>query len=569
MGLSLRQRFILIFVSIFAIGGAAGWRLVSWYSNDVVTVMGQQLAERNALFHKSQLTGLMTREVTLAQKMASSPVLKEWIANESDVKQRARAIAEIEDYRQYFRTQSSFLVIAKSGNYYFNDGKGDHPLGKPRYVLSTENLKDGWFYATLRNVKDVQLNVDTDRQLGLTRVWINTVVRDAKGDPVAVVGTGIDLSEFIAGVIRTQEGDSINLLMDEHGAIQAHQDVSLIDFASARKAETAELQNTFARLIADPTQVAQVDFAMQELKAGQRDARSLEIDLQGQRRLLGMVWIPEVRWFMVSLSSPSGMSRSSRLPIAAVVLIAILGLVVLVAAFTVERAVVRRLSRLDDATSKVAQGRLDFELDDESPDEIGRLSRAFASMAKHVASNTEDLKRQVAERTAALEELANTDPLTGLLNRRGMTGRLAHEMNRLQREGRKFALLHIDLDHFKSINDRFGHAAGDTVLEQVAKCLKANIRNYDACARWGGEEFLIALFDTSSVTELAAVAEKVRLSISTVVTESQGQFVSCSGSIGAVLADPDTDLDTLLVRADEACYQAKAAGRNTVIVSVI
>jgi diguanylate cyclase (GGDEF)-like protein len=562
MKLKLRRRFVLMLAAIFLLGGAAGYRFFTWYTDDVVTLLGQRLVERNALYEHGRLLGLVSREIALAQKMASSPVLKEWIAAETDPRRRDRALAELEDYRQSFHNRSYFFALAASGNYYYNDDKASGPANSPRYTLSEKVLKDGWFYTTLRKVKDIQLNVDTDRHLGLTRIWINTVVRDAAGRAVAVTGTGLDLSEFIQDFLSSVDEQTTNLLMDEHGAIQAHPDVSQIDFASARKIETSEFQNTLVNLISTPEQVATLRQAMADLMRGDTRSRSLELNIQGRRQLVGISWLPEIRWFVVSMSSPSVVSVSSGLPLAILLLALALVAALLVAALWFDRVVLSRLVTLDTAAEKLGRGEYQLALNDKTHDEIGRLTQAFATMATRVANYTRDLQQQVAERTAELEALANSDQLTGLLNRRGMTDRLNAEMNRLRREHRHFGLLQFDLDYFKNINDRYGHAAGDAVLNGLGALLRLNVRDYDACARWGGEEFLVAMFDVADEHELHAVAEKLAAAVRNAEFSYQGQTIRITTSIGMTLADPSGELDLALSRVDAACYQAKSAGRD-------
>jgi diguanylate cyclase (GGDEF)-like protein len=566
MKLQLRRRFVLMLAAIFLLGGAAGYRFFIWYTDDVVTLLGQRLVERNALYEHGRLLGLVSREIALAQKMASSPVLKEWIAAETDSRRRDRALAELEDYRQSFHNRSYFFALAASGNYYYNDDKAKGPADSPRYTLSEKVLKDGWFYTTLRKVKDIQLNVDTDRHLGLTRIWINTVVRDAAGRAVAVTGTGLDLSEFIQGFLSNADDQSTNLLMDEHGAIQAHPDVSLIDFASARKVETSEFQNTLVNLVSTPEQVANLRQAMADLIRGDVRSRSLELNIQGHRQLVGISWLPEIRWFVVSMSSPSVVSVSSGLPLAILLLAMALVAALLVAALWFDRVVLSRLVSLDHATEKIGRGDYQLSLHDASQDEIGRLTHAFSAMATRVANYTRDLQQQVAERTAELQALANSDQLTGLLNRRGMTDRLTAEMNRLRRESRHFGLLQFDLDFFKQVNDQYGHEAGDIVLSRLGEILLANVRDYDACARWGGEEFLVALFNVADNSELAVVAEKLASAVRDADFAYQGNTIRITTSIGMTLVDPACALDDALRRVDAACYEAKQAGRDRTVL---
>jgi diguanylate cyclase (GGDEF)-like protein len=123
-----------------------------------------------------------------------------------------------------------------------------------------------------------------------------------------------------------------------------------------------------------------------------------------------------------------------------------------------------------------------------------------------------------------------------------------------------FAVMLADVDHFKTVNDSLGHAAGDRVLQTVARALELTLREYDLCARWGGEEFLL-LFPSCDLEGAAVVAERLRRN----VCEAAGTAVDCpfpTVSIGYTLHRPGENIDATLLRADEALYRAKDAGRN-------
>jgi diguanylate cyclase (GGDEF)-like protein len=140
-------------------------------------------------------------------------------------------------------------------------------------------------------------------------------------------------------------------------------------------------------------------------------------------------------------------------------------------------------------------------------------------------------------------------------------------MQRGRRTGETHSLLMLDLDHFKSINDRFGHAAGDLVLQHVAKVLQAKVRKIDQVARVGGEEFLV-LMPGASLDTARHAAERLREQLAADSPEFQGASVKLSVSIGiAQWADRSERMSRLLIRADTALYQAKAQGRNRVFAS--
>ena len=180
-------------------------------------------------------------------------------------------------------------------------------------------------------------------------------------------------------------------------------------------------------------------------------------------------------------------------------------------------------------------------------------------------------RAQIVESTMAdnarLEQLAQTDPLTQLLNRRALTERISAEMERALRYDATLALLMIDLDHFKKVNDSYGHLVGDDVLRDVGQLLLETIRGSDIVARYGGEEFLMLLPETDD-TGAEAFAERIRLAVQQHPFNggAGGTALALTASIGVAVypAARIESVEDLLARADAALYRAKADGRNRV-----
>jgi diguanylate cyclase (GGDEF)-like protein/PAS domain S-box-containing protein len=171
--------------------------------------------------------------------------------------------------------------------------------------------------------------------------------------------------------------------------------------------------------------------------------------------------------------------------------------------------------------------------------------------------------RDISERNrfeAELKRLAVTDAVTGVWNRRHGEELLAAEMSDARETGRPLSLLMLDIDHFKSINDRYGHQAGDHVLIDISHRLQASLPSTDMVARWGGEEFVV-LLRGCHVADAMALAEKIRARISDAEFDDAGP---ATVSIGVAELTADDDLDSWLARADEALYKAKRSGRNAV-----
>lgn len=163
-----------------------------------------------------------------------------------------------------------------------------------------------------------------------------------------------------------------------------------------------------------------------------------------------------------------------------------------------------------------------------------------------------------------LESMANTDSLTGLLNRQAFMHRAEKEFSRARRYARPLSAVMIDVDHFKSINDRYGHAAGDRVLQEVSAICQSSLRGSDTLGRIGGEEFVLLLPDTPQSNAIF-VAERMREQLARTPIDLDGIVLSTTASFGvASLCEADVNFNSMLERADEAMYHAKHDGRNKV-----
>ncbi len=178
-----------------------------------------------------------------------------------------------------------------------------------------------------------------------------------------------------------------------------------------------------------------------------------------------------------------------------------------------------------------------------------------------------ELIKDLEESKRELKILAATDPLTGLHNRRSFLDFSSHILGLAKREQTDLSLLMLDIDHFKRINDSWGHDVGDEVIKAVAAILKTSLRQNDIVCRHGGEEFVVLLPQTP-LAGASALAEKIRREIESFShTLNNGGILQCTISIGVTQVDPqrDMDLKPTLKRADMALYLAKDGGRNRVV----
>lgn len=212
-------------------------------------------------------------------------------------------------------------------------------------------------------------------------------------------------------------------------------------------------------------------------------------------------------------------------------------------------------SGMDDVVAGLQAGAHDYLRKPFEPPELVARVAAAAQVKK--------LYDQLRERNAELDRMSRVDALTGLFNRRHLEEELDRQSSTARRDGTPLALLLLDIDHFKSVNDTYGHPAGDVVLQEFGRRLRGHLRAGDVAGRWGGEEFLVVLPRTDLPGALV-VAERIRSTTCREPVTAAGLPILVTVS-GGCAAGPLDDPADLVSGADAALYEAKAAGRNRIV----
>lgn len=239
-------------------------------------------------------------------------------------------------------------------------------------------------------------------------------------------------------------------------------------------------------------------------------------------------------------------------------------------AYLLGLSIVRPLARLTKGADKVAAGDLEVDLPVLSRSEVGYLTQVFNHMVARLRKGREQLaaaNEALTEKNKELEILSVTDSLTGLYNRKHLMESLTGEIGRSSRYERPFALLIIDIDHFKKFNDTYGHLAGDEVLRKMGEVFRDSIRGCDYAARYGGEEFVIVMPEIGRDQGVQA-AERIRASVAKKKIDANGNSVTVTISVGvASFPEHGDDAQAIISKADTALYQAKRRGRDRVALA--
>jgi diguanylate cyclase (GGDEF)-like protein len=252
------------------------------------------------------------------------------------------------------------------------------------------------------------------------------------------------------------------------------------------------------------------------------------------------------------------LAEASRVGQKIVQIVLLFSLLALLTAIITSRAVIRPLKSMTQAVQLFSRERKISELPSRQ-DELGQLAQSFREMQEEILSQLEDLTHS----RTAFEHLSRHDPLTGLPNRRVFFDRLERALINSQSSGKHLAVLFVDLDHFKSINDRYGHSLGDHVLKAVANLLRSATCENDSVARLGGDEFVIFFEAVEDAQHIVTILEKLhnRFQLPLFI---DGHEVRVNASMGVSMFPRDgNDIEALVQHADHAMYTAKKSGRNT------
>tara|TARA_R110001583_G_scaffold9252_9_gene44026 strand:+ start:2340 stop:4046 length:1707 start_codon:yes stop_codon:yes gene_type:complete len=558
--MNLKPRFLLLTALLMLLSGLAIWLFSQKIVLNVLQESALRQFETQVKLEKERSLQPIIREVALARQLADSQILRRWAKDENNEEKKQTALAELESYRNNFSDHSYFVALPGSGNYYHNNASNEFANDQYRYTLRSDNPNDRWFYSIIEQNRDIHLNVNPDIPLKVTKLWIDVLLRD--GDQIlGVVGTGLDLTTFIQQFTTTPEPGINNLFFDHEGAIQVSEDISQIDFASITK--DASEHKTIWQQLDNEAQRAELEHILQTARSRPDQVVSIHVERNGSDQLAGVVYLPEVDWFVMTLLDLDvllPLSTFNELFLLAGVSIFI---ALLLFNLALNRYVLKPLRQLENGIEQLRDGQpVNNVIPQHIHGDIGRIMSHFSSMASEVLKSRERLEIRVRQRTEELEQLTYADPVTGLLNRRGMMEQLQQQMKQLPQNSGGFGILWLDLDRFKNINDQYGHAAGDLALKATAQIIQDHIRPDDFACRWGGDEFLL-LINTDQQFLLDQLGRRLCAAIQKhEIRNDLNEILPLSISAGSSRAMAGQSLNEILATADQALYEAKASGRH-------
>ncbi|MDP2371156.1 diguanylate cyclase domain-containing protein [Rhodoferax sp.] len=419
------------------------------------------------------------------------------------------------------------------------------------YVFKTMRLKRGQIY-----LSDISINHELGAHAGLLKPTLRVAapVFTDQDRARAVVVINIDLYRMFARLKADLPASYQVYLANQWGDYLVHPDATqTFGFDQGRRVLVQEAFEPVSTLITGTSTHVVAGVQSSAWSPGGEVAAFLRLPMGG---------VGEGRFVVLGLSQPQAevVRETTRVAWNTVQVILVLGCIAVLLAALVSRAVTGPLRAMAHAVTLFSREQVVSRLPDKRADELGQLARSLNDMQATIVANMEEIN----ESRRTLRHLAQHDALTGLPNRTLCDDRVQQALSQAKRDLNRMALIFVDLDDFKSINDTYGHHAGDLLLCSAARRMEGCVRNADTVGRLGGDEFLVLLATIDREQDASLVAGKIRDALSQPF-DLDGSRLSITCSIGvAIYPEHGADAITLSKSADAAMYLAKEGGGNRV-----
>lgn len=552
--MAIKSRFLISTTVILLLTGFFSWLSMRVLAEDIIVSWVGRYAEKQVQYDKVRTLLPLIQEVTLSKEFAELGSLKAWAKQPFNEALKQQALQDTEAFRHRFSDKSYFIALKGNEHYYYSDGKQTSNSELYRYTLHQYNPDDAWFYQIMDKRLNLHLNVNPDVELGLIKLWSDVLIRDGD-DILGVVGTGLDLSNFLHQMIEKQDIYSAIVFTNKEGSIQLYQQEELIDYSSLTK--QAQEKSLVFQLLDDSQSRTQLKQSFALAKESPNRVNTAPVHKDGVRQLASVVYIPEIDWFQVNFIDINGFLPIAEFSGLLIVLFVSLVCALIVFYVLLNLIVIKPLAELGQSIRTLGENCYQPpKLSRFAGLEIKKLVFHYHKISTSLLEYQQELEEKVAERTKELNRIAKLDPLTELYNRRGFELHLTEYMQRWQQDHHTFGLINVDVNHFKSVNDLYGHAAGDLVLQKIAIYLTNIVGDKGEVARWGGDEFLI-LVKLDDYEDLVAISEQLQDGRESLVIKVNEQNITIRFSVGSALVEEGDTLESLLHRADNAMYAVK------------
>ncbi|MDD2702118.1 MAG: HAMP domain-containing sensor histidine kinase [Sideroxydans sp.] len=430
--LNLQARFLLIIGASSLIITLLLWLSFGNLTEHLIERLGSRLAEKQMLYDRERTLQPLIREISMARETADSRLLREWARNEADPIIRQRALLKMEKMRDHFRGGNYFIAFSASRNFYYNDAAGQYDGHQLRYTLDPAALDDAWFFDFLVRGNEKRIRVAHNDELGVSKIWVRVPIMDGK-KVIGVLGTGIDLDDFVRNISNISQPGVTNMFINQNAVIQIYNDVGHVDFPGVRN--LPDHTHYVSQIQSRESGSQWLYKAIKALDLGDKIVDTEFVVIQGKRYLAGLIALPEVGWYDLTLLDLSVLLPGMDFfwPLVATICGALFLLGML--ALSLHRLVIRPLATLTDSVGRIRRGEYTPEVRKEAgAGEVNTLAAQFHDMEDAVRSTHLWLETEIEKRTQQLIDAKNVLEIS-----------LAHERNGREIQATQMAVMAHEL----------------------------------------------------------------------------------------------------------------------------
>jgi signal transduction histidine kinase len=397
-GLSLQGRFLLIVGASSLIITLLLLVMFNNFTEQLLERIGARFAVEQSLYDKARALQPLIRSMVSAKQSADNPLLKKWVASEHDPELYGQSMEEL---RNRFGNTNYYVAIVKSGNFYYYDATRKH-AGQPlRHTLNATDPDDAWIFDFIRSGGDHTIKVISNKKLGLIKLWIMVSIREG-GKVVGVIGTGINLYDFTRNASNIHLPGITNMFIDHNADIQVYNDVTHFDFPTVPN--LSEPEHVHLQILGATEGNQWLYQAIHKLDVSNHSVETEFVLINGKRYLAGLNAVPELGWYDLTLLDLSVLLPQvdfNKMVLA--IFAGTLGLLAILA-FSLHKLVLKPVSTLTDAVSRIRHGDFSSEPLEESSGEVRELISQFHHMASTIYSTQQWLEDEIKKRTRQLSD---------------------------------------------------------------------------------------------------------------------------------------------------------------------
>ncbi len=405
--LKLINKIIIIMFIIFLVITAFFWTFSNYLTQKIDEGWAVKYINKHLAFDRYKTLNPIISELTKVNKLKKDIDIINFAQDDFDPVNIEKAINTLEEYRENFKNKNYFLALKNSQHYYYNNRENEYKENPLIYTLDKNKKSDKWFFTSIKENKDFNINVDKDINLNVTNIWLNVLIRDDNQEVLGVVGTGFNFDSFIKDNLESDNTNVKNYFIKEDLSIQLAQESSQVDYASFTKEENQKKKIDF--YFEDNNDILNIKSAMNKLKDSDiEDVELIWVNKNDTKKLVGITYLPQIDWYSLTIIDSNELTTINKVEVFFILILILITLLIVIY-LVLNHLIFGPLDQFNKQIKSVKSYKENAQLTRIGSSEIAKLSDDFNDMLNtiviEIKKNKE--KEKLIIEQSQLAELGN------------------------------------------------------------------------------------------------------------------------------------------------------------------